>query len=118
MSYITHFMLQYWSNAIFLLILNVFLTILFSKGYHVSYHKKQKRTLKWTMLQQAFGFSALYLSNYLSSSSVTLSSYVRPTSIIVVVLLAMFIKDKEKKPTSKQILGILLVLLGICLIER
>lgn len=118
MSYATHFILQYWSNAVFLFVLNLFLTILFSKGYHISYHKEHKKMIKWVFVQQAFGFCCAYLSNYLASNSVTLSSYVRPTSIIAVVVISMFFKEKEKKPTIKQILGIFLVVLGIFLIQR
>ena len=118
MSYVTHFMLKYWSNAVFLLILNLFLTVIFSKGYNIKYHKKNIKIIKWVLLQQIFGFGSLYLSNYLSANSVTLSSYVRPTSIIAVVIISMFFKDKQKKPTIKQILGIALVVIGICLIRK
>ena len=117
MSYVTHFILQYCSNAVFILILNLLLTIIFSKDYNLKYHKEHKKIIKWIFAQQVFGFCALYLSNYLSSNSVTLSSYVRPTSIIVVVIISMFFKDKDKRPTLKQILGIILVVTGICLIN-
>ena len=118
MSYVTHYILQYWSNAVFILIMNLLLTIIFSKDYNFKYHKKQKNIIKWVFVQQAFGFCSLYMSNYLASNSVTLSSYVRPTSIIVVVMITMFFKDKQKKPNLKQIVGILLVILGICLINK
>ena len=118
MSYVTHYMLQYWSNAVFILVMNLLLTIIFSKQYSFKYHKKQKSIIKWVFAQQFFGFCSLYMSNYLASNSVTLSSYVRPTSIIVVVIIAMFFKDKKRKPSIKQILGILLVVLGICLINK
>ena len=118
MSYVTHYMLQYWSNAVFILIMNLLLTIIFSKGYNFKYHNKQKNIIKWVFAQQLFGFCSLYMSNYLASNSVTLSSYVRPTSIIVVVIIAMFFKDKERKPNFKQIIGILLIILGICLINK
>ena len=60
----------------------------------------------------------LYLSNYLASNSVTLSSYVRPTSIIIVVIIAMFFKDKERRPSLKQIIGIIFVVIGIFLINK
>lgn len=117
MSYVTHFMLQHWSNAVFILIMNLLLTIIFSKDYDFTYHKKEKNIIKWVFIQQTFGFCSLYMSNYLASHSVTLSSYVRPTSIIVVVIIAMFYKDKERKPNFKQFFGILLIILGICLIN-
>ena len=118
MSYVTHYMLQYWSNAVFILIMNLLLTILFSKGYNFKYHKNQKNIIKWVFVQQTFGFCSLYMSNYLASNSVTLSSYVRPTSIIVVVIIAMFFKKKDKKPNTRQIIGILLVVLGISMINK
>lgn len=118
MSYVTHYMLQYWSNAVFILIMNLLLIILFSKGYNFEYHKNQKNIIKWVFVQQTFGFCALYMSNYLASNSVTLSSYVRPTSIIVVAIIAMFFKKKDKKPNIRQIIGILLVVLGICMINK
>lgn len=118
MSYVTYYLLQYWSNAVFILILNLFLTIIFSKNYNLKYHKKQKGIIKWVFVQQTFGFCSTYLSNYLASNSVTLSSYVRPTSIIAVVIIAMFFKNKDKKPNIRQIIGILLVVLGICLINK
>ena len=46
MSYVTHFILQYWSNAVFMLILNVFLVIIFSKGYNLQYHKDNRKIIK------------------------------------------------------------------------
>lgn len=118
MSYVTHFILQYWSNAVFMLILNVLLVIIFSKGYNLQYHKDNRKIIKWTLLQQLFGFSTLYLSNYLASNSVTLSSYVRPTSIVMVVMISMLYKDKTKRPTIKQLAGIALIIIGILLIPR
>jgi len=118
MSYVTHFILQYWSNAVFLLVMNLLLTIIFSKNYDFKYHIQQKNIIKWVLIQQLFGFSSLYLSNYLASNSVTLSSYVRPTSIIIVVIIAMFFKDKERRPNLKQIIGIIFVVIGIFLINK
>lgn len=50
MSYVTYYLLQYWSNAVFILILNLFLTIIFSKNYNLKYHKKQKGIIKWVFV--------------------------------------------------------------------
>lgn len=117
MGYVTHYILNYWSNAMFLFVLNLLLTLIFSKDYKFNYYKKQNNIIKWVFIQQAFGFTSLYLSNILTSNSVTLSNYVRPTSIIIVLLIALMFKDKEKKPTIKQIFGIILIVTGICLIK-
>lgn len=117
MEYVTHYILDYWSNAMFLFILNLFLTLIFSKDYKFNYHKKQKSIIKWVFIQQAFGFTALYLSNILMSNSVTLSNYVRPASIIIVLLIALMFKNKKMRPTIKQIFGIILIVIGIFLIK-
>lgn len=116
-GYVTHYILNYWSNAMFLFVLNLLLTLIFSKDYKFNYYKKQNNIIKWVFIQQAFGFTSLYLSNILMSNSVTLSNYVRPTSIIIVLLIALMFKDKEKRPTIKQIFGIILIVTGICLIK-
>ena len=117
MGYVTHYILNYWSNAMFLFVLNLLLTLIFSKDYKFNYHKKQKSIIKWVFIQQVFGFISLYLSNILMSNSVTLSNYVRPTSIIIVLLIALMFKDKEKRPTVKQIFGTILIVIGIFLIK-
>lgn len=117
MGYVTHYILNYWSNAMFLFVLNLLLTMIFSKDYKFNYYKKQNNIIKWVFIQQAFGFTSLYLSNILMSNSVTLSNYVRPTSIIIVLLIALMFKDKEKRPTIEQIFGIILIVTGICLIK-
>lgn len=117
MGYVTHYILNYWSNAMFLFVLNLLLTLIFSKDYKFNYYKRQRSIIKWVFIQQAFGFTSLYLSNILMSNSVTLSNYIRPTSIIIVLLIALMFKDKEKRPTIKQIFGIILIVTGICLIK-
>ena len=116
MGYVTHYILNYWSNAMFLFVLNLLLTLMFSKDYKFNYYKRQRSIIKWVFIQQAFGFTSLYLSNILMSNSVTLSNYVRPTSIIIVLLIALMFKDKEKRPTIRQVFGIILIVTGIFLI--
>lgn len=117
MGYVTHYILNYWSNAMFLFVLNLLLTLIFSKDYKFNYYKSQRSIIKWVFIQQAFGFISLYLSNILMSKSVTLSNYVRPTSIIIVLLIALMFKDKEKRPTIRQVFGIILIVTGIFLIK-
>lgn len=117
MSYITHFILKYWSNAIFLLILNSLLVIIFSKDYKFNYHIKNINIIKWAFVQQIFGFMALYLSNYLATNSVILSSHVRPVSMVFVLLISMLSKKRSNKPTLRQIFGVLLIVISIyCII--
>ena len=97
--------------------LNLFLTLLFCKDYNIKYYTKTKDIIMWCFIQQAFGFTSLYLSNILMSNSVALSNDVRPPSIIIVLIIALFLKNKEGKPTIKQVFGILLIVAGIVLIR-
>lgn len=117
LGYVTYFILQYWSNAFFMFIMNLLLTILFSKGYNISYHKRHKKIIFWVFIQQFFGFLALYFSNFLAATSVTLSSYVKPVSIVLVLLLAFFMKKGEIKPSLKQVLAIVMIAGGVFLIN-
>lgn len=109
MGYITHYILKYWSNASFIFILNLLLTIIFSKGYTLQYHKNNKNILKWVFIQQTFGFCSTYLGNYLSSNSVVLSSYTKPVSIVLTILVAFVIKNNEKKPKLLDVFAVFLV---------
>ena len=117
MGYLTHYILKYWSNASFILLLNLLLTLIFSKGYTWEYHKKHKELIKWVFIQQLFGFSELYMGNYLASNSVVLSSFVRPVAIVITILIAFVIKSDGKKPKWSDVLAVLLVAGGIALLN-
>lgn len=117
MGYVTHYILKYWSNASFIFILNLLLTLIFSKGYNVEYHKKNKEIIKWVFIQQTFGFCYTYLGNYLSSNSVVLSSFTRPVTIVLTILVAFAMKSTTKKPKLLDIFAVFLVALGIALLN-
>lgn len=117
LSYVTHYILIYLSNAVFILILNVLLTIIFSGDYTFKYHREHKKVFDWCFIQQIFGFSELYLVNFISERSVTLSSYERPASILFILVISMFLKDSRRRPTLKQTIGVLCVIIGILLIN-
>ncbi len=117
LGYVAHYMLKYWSNAVYILLLNLFLTAMFSKGYNFKYHKKHKRIIKWVFLQQTFGFFTIYLGNYLSTNSVTLYQYVRPVTIVFTIFVAFLLKNIDRKPKLKDLLAVILVALGVYLIN-
>lgn len=117
MGYITHYILKYWSNASFIFILNLLLTLIFSKGYTIQYHKKNKEIIKWVFIQQTFGFCSTYLGNYLSSNSVVLSSFTRPVAIVLTILVAFVMKNTTKKPKLADVFAVFLVALGIGLLN-
>lgn len=117
LGYVAHYILKYWSNAVYILLLNLFLTAIFSKNYTLKYHKEHKNIIKWVFIQQTFGFFYIYLSNYLSTNSVTLYQYVRPVTIVFTLMLAFIIKDTDRKPKLKDLFAVCLVALGIYLIN-
>ena len=63
-----------------------------------------------------FGFTYTYLNNYLSSKSVTLATFVSSITLIIIMVTAFFI-NKDKKPTYKNVLGIVMAAIGILLIN-
>ena len=118
MGYVIYNILKYWSNGIFILLLNLLLTLLFTPIYK-PYKKENNISLGMfglILLQQSFGFTYTYINNYLSSNSVTLSTFVSPISLIFITVTA-FLLRKKKKPSIKNIIGIVLAGIGICLIK-
>ena len=116
-GYIAYFILKYWSNAVYMLLLNLCLVLVVTPTYKISYHKKNKNIFLFIILQQAFGFTYTYINNYLSSNAVTYSSFVRPLSLILVTIFAFFAKGIDKKPTVKDIISILFVVAGVVCIN-
>lgn len=117
LGYVAHYLLKYWSNAIYILLLNLSLTILFSKGYNLKYHKEHKNIIKWVFIQQSFGFFNVYLGNLLSSNSVMLYQFVRPITIVLTILMAYFIKSEGKKTKLKDLFAVFLVAIGVGLLN-
>lgn len=116
MGYVTYYILNYWSNAMFIFILNLLLIIIFAKRYTIEYHIKNRDIIKWTFIQQAFGFSSTYIGNYISSISVMMNSYIMPVQIVISTIIAIFMKNSEKKPKVIDLFAIMLVAIGVWLI--
>lgn len=112
-SYTTYYALVHISNALFILIVNLLLTIIFSGKYKINYYKENSNIIKLVFLQQSFGFSYLYLYNYLVSSSVTIAYYVQPTALIFLLLTAT---SSKEKPKMIQVIGIICIIIGLILI--
>ena len=117
-SYIVFNALRYCSNGLFILIVNLVLVVIFTFIYKP--YKKENRISNDLLLlffvQQAFGFSRTYISNYLSSQSATLAHFISPVSLILITLMA-FVLNREKKPNMRNIFGIGLACIGILLIK-
>ena len=116
-GYVTFYILKYWSNALYIFILNLVLTISFVKKYSQENHKGHLNIVKWVFLQQTFGFTFLFMTNNLMAQSVTLGIYVLPVTIVLCVIFSHFKNYSEQKLDIKKILGIFMVLSGILLLK-
>ncbi len=117
MGYVTFFILKYWSNAIYILLLNFALTFIFVPTYKMETHKKNKSIIKWVFLQQFFGFFEVYLANFLASKAVTFSLFVKPVSLVFTMLMAFGLKMIKQKPNIKDVISIIMIAIGILLIN-
>lgn len=117
LGYVAHYILRYWSNGIYILLLNLLLTALFSRGYNFKYHKKHKEIIKWVFFQQSLGFFTVYIGNYLATYSVTLYQYVRPITIVLTIFIAFMMKKIDRKPKLKDLFSVALVALGLYLLN-
>ena len=118
LGYVAHYILRYWSNGVYILLLNLLLTLIFSKGYTLKYNKEHKEIIKWVFLQQTFGFFYIYLGNFLSSNSVTLNQYVRPITIVLTIFIAFAMKKTDRKPKLKDFFAVVIVVLGLILLNN
>lgn len=116
-SYTIHFLLYYLSAAVILLLVNLILTIAFSRDYNLKYHKGNQKIIKWVFIQQTFGFAYTYLIYYLTFKSVTLSSFVMPVTLMIIMIISLLFKENEKRATPKQCLAIIIISMGIFLIN-
>ena len=114
LGYVAHFILSYWSNELYILFNNLLLVILFQQKS--SKKKPDKKIIGMFFLQQLFGFGYIYLYNYLSSFSVTTSSFVKPVTILVTVIISFFM-GKKTMPTIKDLAAILMIIIGVILIN-
>lgn len=116
-GYVTFCILKYWSNALYIFILNLVLTISFAPKYSKESHKGHLSIIKWVFLQQTFGFSFLFMTNNLMAQSVTLGIYVLPVTIVLCVIFSHFKNYSEQKLDIQKIFGICMVLSGILLLK-
>lgn len=114
LGYVAHFILSYWSNELYILFNNLLLVILCKQKS--SNKKTDKKTIGMFFVQQLFGFGYIYLYNYLSSFSVTTSSFVKPVTILVTVIISFFM-GKKAMPTIKNLIAILMIIIGVILIN-
>lgn len=113
-GYIAFYILKYWSNSIYIFLLNFLLVLIHSKDKNIDFSISKKL---WFLLflQQIFGFGLIYLANYLSSHAVIYSQMVKPITLVLTTLFA-FVFYKKKKPNKHDLFYILLVIVGLVIL--
>ena len=124
LGYCARYALQYCSNAMYILLLNSLIVIVFSWKYKFSYHKENQGIIKLVSVQQFTAFICLYLGNIVAQQSITAYAFIRPISLVYCVIIAFFYKNKTvlngksgeaRQPKIKDIIAIALIVSGICL---
>jgi len=124
LGYCARYALLYCSNAMYILMLNSMIVLIFCWRYKFNYHKEHWGILKLVIVQQFLGFICLYLGNIVAQQSVTYYAFIRPISLAVCVVTAYFYKDKAvlggkygepRQPKLKDIIAIAFIISGIYL---
>ena len=95
LAYCTRYALLYCSNALFILLLNLIIILIFSWNYKIRDHKNNLFIIKLVIIQQFLGFIVLFLGNLVTRQSVTAYSFIRPIELALCILIAMFVKNKS-----------------------
>jgi len=124
LGYCARYALLYCSNAMYILLLNLLIVLIFGWRYKLAYHRENRGIVKLVMIQQALGFICLYMGNVVAQQSVTAYAFIRPISLAVCVIIAFFYKNeavlgcksgKPRRPKAKDIIAIAFIVSGICL---
>lgn len=94
LAYCTRYALLYCSNALFILLLNLLIVLIFSWNYKLSDHKKNLSVIKLVIIQQFLGFIVLFLGNMVTQQSVTAYSFIRPIELALCILISLLVKNK------------------------
>ena len=127
LAYCTRYALLYCSNALFILLLNLIIVLIFSWKYKLNEHKKNLSVIKLVIIQQFLGFIVLFLGNIVTQQSVTAYSFIRPIELAICILIALFAKNKfllygqsadsnnSRSPKIKDGIAIAFIITGIFL---
>ena len=127
LAYCTRYALVYCSNALFILLLNSIIVLVFSWFYKFNDHKKNLNIVELVIIQQFLGFIVLFLGNAVTQQSVTAYSFIRPIELALCIIIAMFVKnksllygqgagaDESRSPRIKDGIAIIFIVAGILL---
>jgi len=123
-GYCARYALQYCSNALYILLLNVTIVLIFCWKYDFAYHRANRGVIKLVVIQQFLGFLCLFLGNIVAQQSVTAYAFIRPVSLAICVIIAYFRKNevelpvkagKPRQPKIRDVIAIAFIIAGIWL---
>ena len=119
LGYCARYALMYCSNAVYILLLNVIIVLVFGWKYKLSDHQERVPVLKLVLIQQFLGFICLFLGNIVAQQSVTAYAFIRPISLAMCVIIAFFYKNEAvlghapRRPRMRDVVAIGLIISGI-----
>lgn len=115
LGYITRFALMFFSNSLYILILNAIIVLICFHRYKLSSYKENFPVIKLVLIQQFWGFICLFLGNIAAQQSVTAYAFIRPITLAFCVLTAFITKKEERTPKIKDLGAVALIIGGIYL---
>ena len=123
-GYCARYALLYCSNAMYILLLNLLIVVIFSWKYKFAYHKEKLGIIKLVVIQQFLGFICLFLGNLVAQQSVTAYAFIRPVSLAVCIFIAFFYKNQmllksksgdPRRPKIRDVFAVAFIVAGIYL---
>ncbi len=124
LGYCARYALLYCSNAMYILLLNAMIVLLWGWRYTWNDHKGNWHVVKLVILQQFLGFICLFLGNAVAQQSVTAYALIRPIALGICVIIAFFYRgttaanggpSEPRRPKIKDMFAVACIILGICL---
>jgi len=104
-GFLTRYALLYCSNALYILLLNAVIVLLWLPRCSLRSYKENSPALKLVFVQQLLGFACLFLGNMAAQKSVTLYAFIRPITLAFCILLAFLTKKEARTPKIKDFLA-------------
>ena len=115
LGYVTRYALQFCANALYILLLNGIIVLLWCWRYPPRTYAANFPLIKLVLVQQLLGFLCLFLGNIAAQQSVTAYAFIRPITLALCVLTAFITRKEERTPKIKDFIAVMLLFGGICL---
>ena len=115
LGFVTRYALSFCSNALYILLLNAIIVMIWAHKYKPSTYKENFPVIKLVIFQQFLGFICLFLGNIAVQQSVTAYAFIRPLALGFCILAAFVTKKEARTPRIKDFVAGVLIIGGVCL---